>query len=244
MAFDGQPNRGRGDRLVLLDRQPQRVLDGILAVVGRQLQDLQVFAGGCLGAVITQQLVVGHAEVAGGKHVGVILVVRQCAGLADQRVDHVTVVNGVFAVARQARHRLNPGSRPPDFNYVSVNHDIDLPADQPAGNRIRVAPDLNRAAAVNLDPAHVAPMIELARRQLAQVRLLLLKLVGAGRVPLVDQPGEKLFVLSATGKVAIAAQMKSLVDCRFQMAVRRFDVPILMRLAGVGPLGLDLVVVH
>jgi hypothetical protein len=100
MALDRQPNRSRGDRLVPLDRQPQRILDGILAVVCRQLQDLQVFAGGCPRAVVTLQLVVGHAEVAGGKHVGVILVVRQRAGLADQRVDHVTVVDGVPAIAR------------------------------------------------------------------------------------------------------------------------------------------------
>jgi hypothetical protein len=139
---------------------------------------------------------------------------------------------------------LNPGSRPPDFNRVGVDHDIDLPADQSAGNRIRVAPDLNRAAAVDLDPAHVAPMIELARRQLAQARLLPLELVGAGRVPLVDQPAEELFVLGAAGKIPLPVQMKSLVDRRFQMTVRRFDVPILMRLAGVGPLGLDLIVVH
>ena len=100
MTLDGRTNQLRRDRLVLFDRQPQRVLHGILTVASRQLQNLQVFAGRDAHAVIAQQLIVSHAEVTRGKHVRVILIVFQGARLANQRVNHVTVVDGVLAIAR------------------------------------------------------------------------------------------------------------------------------------------------
>jgi hypothetical protein len=98
MTLDGCTDQLRSDRLVLVNRHPQRVLHGILAVARRQLQNLQVFAGGDAGAVIAEQLIVGHAEVTGGKHVCVILVILQGARLAHQRVDHVAVIDGVLAI--------------------------------------------------------------------------------------------------------------------------------------------------
>lgn len=168
MTLDGRTNRGRSNRLVLGNRHPQRVLHRILAITGGQLQNLQVFAGRHARRVIAQQPIVSHAEVTGGKHVGPIPVVLESPRLANQRVNHMAVVDGVLAVARQTRHRLNLASRPPDFNFIGVDHDIDLHADQATGNRIGVAADLNRAAAVNLDSADMSPMIELARRQLAE----------------------------------------------------------------------------
>jgi len=73
---------------------------------------------------------------------------------------------------------------------------------------------------VNLDAADMASMIELARRQLAQARLLLLELVGTGRVPLADQLREKLLVLFAAGEVATATQQQRLIDGCLQVAVR------------------------
>lgn len=244
MTLDGESNRLRRDRPVLRDRQPQRVLHGVLAVAGCQLQDLQVFAGRHARSVIAQQPIVGDAKMARGKHVRVILIVLQGAGLPHQRVDHVPVIDGVLAVADQPRHPLNETSRPPDFDLVGVDHHVDLHADQPAGNRVRITFDLNRAAAMHLDSTDALPVIELARRQLAQARLLLGELVGPPRIPLVDQACQKPFVLFAAGKVAAAAQQERLIDGRFQMAVRRFDVAVLMRLADVDPLRLDLVVVH
>ena len=87
-------------------------------------------------------------------------------------------------------------------------------------------------------------MIELARRQVTEVLLVLMELVGPSRVPLVDQLHEKLLVLFAAGEVTVAAHEERLIDHRFQMAVRRFDIAILMRLASIGALRLDLVVVH
>jgi len=156
----------------------------------------------------------------------------------------VAVVDGVLAIARQTGHGLNLASRPPDFDLVGVDDDINLHADQSAGNRVGVAAHLNRAAAADLDAADAPPMIELARRQLTKARLLLLELVGSARVPLVDQLREKLLVFFAADEVATAPQEQRLIDDRLQVAVRRLDIAVLMRLADIGPLRLDLVVVH
>lgn len=244
MTFNRQADRLRRDRPILRQRQPQRVLHRLLAVARRQLQNLQVFPSRHPRRVIAQQLIVGHAKVARGKHVRLILIVFERPRFPHQRVDHVPVIDDVLAVARQSRHRLDLAARPPDFDHVGVDHHVNVHADQPTGNRIRVAADLNRAAAADLDAADTLPMIELARRQLAEARLLLGELVDAARIPFVDQPHQKLFVLLPAGEVAAATQQERLIDGRFQMAVRRLDVTVLMRLSSVDPLRLDLVVVH
>jgi len=244
MTLDGKSNRLRRDRPVLGNRQPQRVLHGILAIAGRQLQHLQVLASRHARSVISQQPIVGDAKMARGKHVRVILIVRKRPWLPHQRVDHVPVIDGVLAVASQTRHLLNLAPRPPDFDSLGVDHHINFHADQPTGDRVRIAFDLNRAAAANLDAADALTVIELARRQLAKTRLFLGELVGTPRVPLVDQRGEKLLVRFAAGEVAAAAQEQRLIEGRFQMAVRGFDIAVLMRRPDVDPLRLDLVVVH
>lgn len=244
MTLHRQLDLRRLKRTLLGQRQLQRGLHGVLAVAGGKLQNLQVFAGRGLRRMLAKQRVVRHAEVACGEHVGAVLVVLKGSWLADQGVDYMPVVDRVLAVARQPGHRLNLHSRPPHFDLVGVDHDIDLHPDQPAGNRVGVAADLNRAAAVNLDAAYSPPMVELRRRQFAEVCQLLLEFVATASVPLVDQLLEKLLVLDAAGEVAAAAQMQRLVDGCLQVSVRGLHIAVLMRLAGVGPLRLNLVVVH
>jgi hypothetical protein len=220
MTLDGKSNQLRSDLCVLGDRQPQGGLHGILAVASCKLQDLQVFASGKLRAVSAEKFIVGHAEVTRGKHVGMILVVLQRAGLANQRVDHVPVIDRMFAIAEQARHGLNERPCPEDFNLVGVDHHIHLHADKPTGNRIRVALHLNRTAAIDLDSAQTMPMIELAGRQFTETILFLRKLAGAASVSPVNQLRKKLFVLCAAGEIAVAAQQECLVDDRLQVTVR------------------------
>jgi len=116
------------------------------------------------------------------------------------------IVDGVLAVAGESRHRLNQRARPPNLDPVGVDHHINLHPDQLAGNRIRIAADLNRAAAVDLDSAKTMPMIELARRQFAEAGLLLLELLRSARVPLVDQLIEKPLVFFPAGEVSAAPQ--------------------------------------
>jgi hypothetical protein len=244
VLLDGQPHRCGRDRPPLRDGDPQSVLHRVLAVPRRQLQDFQVFADGYLGAVSPTQLIVGHAEVAGGEQVLVVLIVLERTGLADQRVDHVAVVDRVLTAAGETRHPLHLGARVPDLEVVSVDHDVHLVADQAAGHRIRVPLDLNRAAGAYFNPLDPLPVIELARWQISEAGLILGELLGPRRVPLRDQLRQETFILLAVGEVAAAAQQERLLDGGLQMTVRGFDVAVLMGLAGVGPLRLDLVVIH
>lgn len=244
MLFDGQPHRVGRDGLSLGNRRSQRILHGVLAVPRRQLQDFQVFADGHFRTMRAAQFIISHAEVARGKQVLVILVILERAGLADQRVDHVAVVDRVLAAAGQARHPLHQSVPIEDLEVVGVNHNVHFVADQAAGNGIRVPLYPNRAAGVNLDVREPPPVIDLARRQLAEAGLFLSELVGPRGVPLVYQSVEERFILLAVGEVAAAAQQERLFDDGLQVAVRRLHVAVLMRLAGVGPLRVDLVVIH
>jgi hypothetical protein len=205
MLLDGESDRLRGNGRALSDGQTQRLLHRVLAITGRQLHNLQVLAHALTRTVIAAEPIVGNAEVARREHVLPILVVLERTGLADQRIDHVAVIDRVLAAARQPGHPLNFASPVPDLDDVRVDHHVDPVPHQPAGNRIRVTLDLDRAATADHDPPHTLPVIKLARRQLAEQRLLLGELGGSRSVPLVDQPLEELFVLLAVGEVAAAA---------------------------------------
>lgn len=244
MPFDGRPNHLQTDRLVPRQRRAECFLHGVLTVAGRQLENLQVLPGRLAGPELPLQLIVGHAKMAGGKHVRLILVLLKRAGLTDQRVDHVPVVDGVFAGAQQPGHGLELDARPPDLDLIRVDHRLDGHPDQAAGNGVRVAADLDRAAAVDLDLGEPPPMIELLRRQFTQTGPFFSEAGGAVRVPPLDQLLEKLLVLRTTGEVAAAAEQERLIDHRLQVAVRRFNVAVLMRLTGIGPLRLEPIVVH
>jgi len=205
VLLDGQSNRLRRDGRALGDGQTQRLLHRVLAIPGRQLQDLQVFTDALASTVVAAKPIVGDAKVAGRKHILPILVVLERTRLPDQRIDHVTVIDRVLASARQTRHPLDFASRVPDLDEFGVDHDVDPVANQPAGNRIRVPLDLDRAATADSDPPETLPVIELGRRQLAKQRLLLSELGRSRPVALVDQPLEELLVLLAAGEVAAAA---------------------------------------
>jgi len=63
----------------------QQLLQGFVhsgfALVGRQVQDLHVLPAGTLRLLLLQGIV-GHAEAAAGKQVGLVAVLRKGAGLA------------------------------------------------------------------------------------------------------------------------------------------------------------------
>jgi hypothetical protein len=205
VLLDGEANRFRGDGRALGNGPTQRLLHRVLAVPGRQLEDLQVLADALAGTVIAAKFIVGDTKVAGRKHLLPILVVLERTGLADQRIDHVTVIDRVLAAARQPGHPLDFASRVPDLDDVGVDHHVDPLANQPAGNRIGVTLHLDRAATADHDPPDTLPMVQLGRRQLAEQRLLLSEPGGSRRVALVGQSLQELLVLLAAGEVAAAA---------------------------------------
>ena len=133
----------------------------VLAVTRRQLQNLEVFASGHARTVIPAQRIISHAKVAGWEHVAAILVVRERTRFSNQRIDHVTIVDGMFAHANQARHPLNFQVAVPDFDEVNVDHHVDPVSDQSAVHGIRVAFDLDRTTALDFDSTDARSIVQL-----------------------------------------------------------------------------------
>ena len=85
----------------------QQLLQGFvnpgLTLVGRQVQDLHILPTGTIGLPL-QQGIVGHAETAGWKQIGLVAILGKRPRLAHQPVDHVTVIDAMLGAAPQPRH--------------------------------------------------------------------------------------------------------------------------------------------
>lgn len=229
---------------VAAESRAQGVLHRHLAVPRRQMQDLQVLLRGVLLRVLPAQRVVGHAEVARGEQVFMVLVVGESPRLADQRVDDVAIVDGVLADARQSRHALDQRAGVPDFHFLDADHHVHLVADQAAVDRVGVPQDLDRARHANGDVAQAAPAAKPCRRQRTQRGQFFREPLLPPRVAGVDQLTQKALVLLAIGEVAAAAQVQRLVHRVLEVPVRRLGVAVLVRLADVGPLAFENIVLQ
>ena len=124
----------------------QRIDDRFLTLSSRKFQNPDVhFVGDVFGMRIPQHIV-RHTKLAGWEHFFAVLVVGKRAGLANQRIDDVTIIDGHQFLADKSRHGLNdvPLMRHDDF--FRCDSKINVLTDQPTGNRIRIGPHLNRAA--------------------------------------------------------------------------------------------------
>jgi hypothetical protein len=117
--------------------------------VGRVLQNSQVRAQRDLGFMFVSQPVVGDAKAAGGKEVFAITVILKGAGLAQQLVDDVPVIDGVLVTPHQPRQRVHVDARVPDFHTVGIQPSFDLLADQTAMHRVGIAVDVDQTPRVH-----------------------------------------------------------------------------------------------
>lgn len=111
-----------------------------------------------------------------------ISVILKRPWFANQRINHMAIVDRVLATPQQAWHALHLTTRVPYRDRVDVNHDINPMSDQAARYRIRVAFDLNRTAAAHLDITNMVAVINLGRWKFAQLQLFLGKFLGPCRV--------------------------------------------------------------
>jgi hypothetical protein len=92
------------ERLFAVHQHAQCLFDACFALVGRQVQNLQVFPVGPRRQHLVEQ-VVGHAEPTAGEQLRAVAVIRQRSRLADQGVDHVPVIDVPLAATAQPRQR-------------------------------------------------------------------------------------------------------------------------------------------
>jgi hypothetical protein len=232
-ACQGDHGLGR-ERRFLSQEKTQRVVHGRLAIVGGMLQNSQVRTPCHVGSVFVAQPIVGHAKAAGGKQILAITVVVEGARLTHQLVDDVPVIDRMLVTPDQARQRVHVRARVPDFHALSMQPGFNLLAHQTAMHRVRVAVNVDQAAAVHAH-RHAQATVQALRRQVSQdgeFRGLprLARRIARGHHFL-----KKAAILSAAAKIAAATQQQRLIDGRFEMPVGRFAVTVLVRLPNIDP---------
>jgi hypothetical protein len=228
-------HRIRGQGGVAGQEYAERIVDGILAVVSRLVQDLQVVLDAAPFVATLAEPVVGKPEPRRREQIVAIGVVRECARLADQRIDDVPVIHRVPVATHQPRQGVDQPVRVPDLDAVRKEPGFHPLADQPAVHRIDVTVNVNQAAAV-----HPARHLQTRRQprfgQEFQRRHLLGEAIGPARVPRPHDLLQERDVLVPVRKVAAAAEEQRLIDRGLEVPMRRLRIAVLVRLPRVDPL--------
>lgn len=222
----------------------QGIGDGLLTFFRSQFQNLQVHFVRDFFRMSVPQCVPGHAKHAGREHLFTVAIVGEGARLADQRIDDVPIVDRHQLLAHQPRHGLNVMSLVRDCDLFGTNPQIDQLADQSAGNRIRIGSHIDRAAARNTDSLNDVVGVELLIRQPVQMHQFFVELFATVLIGTLHEVFHKGDVLVTALKAATPPQQQRLFDTILEMAVRRFDVAILVGAACVRAFGFAVVVTH
>jgi hypothetical protein len=214
-------------------------LDPGLVLPRRQVQDAQVLLGRPLRLLLDQP-VIDEAEATGGEQVVAVAVVGKRPRLAYQPVDDVPVVDPVVPPTPQARQALDLSLGIPNFDVVGVQAGLDPFADQPAGDRVGVAGDVNGAARTH-SYINTLTCVNTSFRQRSQHGQLLGQTLLTTRVQLGEHLPQEHFVVRALGKVAAAAQHQGLVQGAFEAVMALLGVAVLMARIRVGDLALQTV---
>jgi hypothetical protein len=204
------------------------------------MQNLQIFLA-CSLRLLCQQPVIGQPEAARREQVVAVAVVGESARLAHQPVDDVPVLDPMFAATTQPRQTFHLFLGVPHFQMVGVQAHLDPFADQPARHRIRVAADVDRAAAIHTH-RHALAGIEPLHRQRSQHGHFLVQPLDTPLVALPEQLADKRFVVRAAGEVSAATQQQRLIQGTLELAMALLNVAILVRSGRVDGLALQTVV--
>lgn len=120
--------------------------------MGRVVQDLQVILGSAPLVAAFAEAVVGQAEPRRREQIVAVGIVRERARLADQRVDHVSVVHRVPVASHEPRQRGDAPLRVPDLDPVGKQPRLDRFANEPTVDGIHVAMNVNQAARIDAAP--------------------------------------------------------------------------------------------
>ncbi len=225
---------------MLTQQLRQRRGDQRLALVGRQVQDPQVFPVGPVPVLLLQRIIgtpIRHARV----QVLAIHVPGERAGLAHQPVDHVPVIDAMFRLAAQPLHRLHQGPVVPHLNHLGADACFEPRADQPRRYRVDVFLYLNGAPLPHTHPLAFQRFQPLPGQD-AHLGLLLLKPLAAAQIAPRHQGPQEFPVLRPGGEIATATQQQLLLQCFLEAAMALLAIAVLMAAGGVGRLGRHVVV--
>lgn len=203
--------------------------------MGRVVQDLQVVLGAATLVAALAEPVVGQAESRRREQILAVSVIRERAGFSHQRVDDVPIVHRRTVPPHESRSRVDVTIRVPNLDAVGEQPGLDLLADQAAMHRVRVAMDVNQAAAID-SARHLQTRRQPRIRQVPQRRQFLGEAIRSTRVPRRHDLLQEDRVLLAAGEFTAAAEQERLIDGRLEVPVRRLRVAVLVRLPHVDPL--------
>ena len=215
-------------RLALVEQEPQRLVHAALSLPRGQEEDRQVVLDHAAGPPVLQQ-VVGHPEPAGGEHRIAVAVLLERPGLAHQPVDDVAVLDAMLAPASESRQGVELPGPVPDLECLGPDMNIDLFADQPAGQRVGVAADVDRAARIDprLEPSgHLQPS---GRQRRQDGQLFMETLLSVGVAP-GHEPLEERLIVAPIGEITAASEHQGLVDGLLEAVVTLLDIPVLVGL--------------
>jgi hypothetical protein len=215
-----------------------------LAFASGKFQNLHVLLIGNLLGVSRLKQVVGDPKLTRREHLFTIAVILKRTRLTNQRINHMTIVDGLSVLAKQSFHRLHVVVLMSHDDLLGSNPHIDFRTDQPTRNRVRVGTHLDRTARANTESTQHIVRIEPLVRQPRQSRLFFMETFATIGVGTCDDLFDEHHVLIAAGKVTTASQQERLIDSVLDMSVGRFDVAVLVSTARVGSFRLAAVVLH
>jgi hypothetical protein len=226
--FGGQQDAAR-------QQDSQGVVHGSLVGVGGVKQNLQVLLGAESLVVSGTELVVRQAEPRRREEILPVGVVGERPRLADQRVDHVSVVNRVPVPTYQSRQRVHLPIGEPDFDAVGEEPGLHLFADPATVDGVGVAVQMNQTSRVH-STADFQTRRQALVGQIPQRSLFLGEPIGASGIARSHDAVQELQVLLTTGEIPTAPQQEGLIDGGLEVPVRRLGVAVLVRLPDVDPL--------
>jgi hypothetical protein len=174
-------HRRGGQRRRIREQEPQRIVDGLFAVVSRVMQNLQIFLRGLLSVAAIAKLIVGNAKPRRRKQILAIGVVGERARLPHQLIDDVPVVDLVVVAADQSGHRIHLLICVPDLDAIGVQPGFHLVTNQSTVHRIDVAMNVNQAASIDA-AGHLQATVESMIGQGAERGQLLGEMITAAGV--------------------------------------------------------------
>ncbi len=201
----GHRDDGLGrQRLVPEQELSQGIIHRRLVLAGGLLEDPQIRARAHRRRVFLAQPIVGQPETAVGKQVLAIPIVFESAGLTDQSIDDVPIVDRVLITTHQAGQRVHLTARMPDLDAVRIEPGFHLLADQAAVDGVHVAMDADQAPWVDTHFHAQATVQALFRQGLEHRQFFLVPRTTRGVAFGHDVPQERQ-QLVVVGEVAAAS---------------------------------------
>lgn len=231
-------------RVLSRQQMSQRIGHGVLTFASCNLQNLHVHSVGDFFRMRRAQRVPRHAKTACRKHLFAILIAGKRSRFSYQGINDVTIADCRLILANDSRHRLNQMTMMSHRDLFGTDAQINKLADQSTRHRVRVGPDIDRAAATDANPLEDVVGVEHCVGQWPEMGGVIEKLLSTIRVASFNQLFHEGDVGFASIKVATAAQHQRLINAIFQMAIGGFHVAVLIRTSRVGSFCFAVVVTH